>query len=109
MFTRQPEKGRRTRGGSTFSEGRTWKPGCWFFLPAMFIRMHSHPSDCTYYVITGRGIMKGPDETHELSPGKILSIRRKISPRQAGCAPRSIQLQGRGSSISMAAAGTKED
>ena len=25
-------------------------------------------------MITGRGIMKGPNETHELSPGMILSI-----------------------------------
>lgn len=45
-----------------------------FFPPGDVQRMHSHPSDRSYYVITGRGIMKGPNETHELSPGKILSI-----------------------------------
>jgi quercetin dioxygenase-like cupin family protein len=45
-----------------------------YFPPGDVQRMHSHPSDRTYYVITGRGIMKGLNETHELSPGKILSI-----------------------------------
>ena len=45
-----------------------------YFPPGDVQRMHSHPSDRTYYVVTGRGIMKGPNETHELSPGKILSI-----------------------------------
>ncbi len=44
------------------------------FPPGDVQRMHSHPSDRTYYVLTGRGIMKGPNETHELSPGQILSI-----------------------------------
>lgn len=45
-----------------------------YFPPGDVQRMHSHPSDRTYYVITGRGVMKGPNEVHELSPGKILSI-----------------------------------
>lgn len=45
-----------------------------YFPPGDVQTMHSHPSDRTYYVITGRGIMKGPSETHELSPGKIISI-----------------------------------
>ena len=45
-----------------------------YFPPGDVQRMHNHPSDRTYYVLTGRGIMKGPNETHELSPGKILSI-----------------------------------
>lgn len=45
-----------------------------YFPPDDVQRMHSHPSDRTYYVVTGRGIMKGPNEIHELSPGKILSI-----------------------------------
>ena len=45
-----------------------------YFPPGDVQRMHNHPSDRTYYVITGRGIMRGPSETHELSPGKILSI-----------------------------------
>lgn len=45
-----------------------------YFPPGDVQRMHSHPSDRTYYVVTGQGIMKGPKETHELSPGKILSI-----------------------------------
>lgn len=45
-----------------------------YFPPGDVQRMHNHPSDRTYYVVTGRGIMKGPNETHELSPGKILSI-----------------------------------
>lgn len=45
-----------------------------YFPPGDVQRMHSHPSDRTYYVLTGRGIMKGPNESHQLSPGKILSI-----------------------------------
>lgn len=45
-----------------------------YFPPGDVQRMHSHPSDRTYYVLTGRGVMKGPNETHELSPGKVLSI-----------------------------------
>jgi quercetin dioxygenase-like cupin family protein len=45
-----------------------------FFPPGDIQRMHSHPADRTYYVITGRGIMKGSSESHELSPGKIISI-----------------------------------
>jgi mannose-6-phosphate isomerase-like protein (cupin superfamily) len=44
------------------------------FPPGDVQRMHSHPSDRTYYVLTGRGIMKGPHETHELTAGQILSI-----------------------------------
>src|SRR5437660_2284671 len=44
------------------------------FPPGDVQRMHNHPSDRTYYVLTGRGIMKGLNETHELSPGKIISI-----------------------------------
>jgi len=45
-----------------------------FFPPGDVQRMHNHPSDRTYYVLTGRGIMKGLNETHELSAGQIISI-----------------------------------
>jgi mannose-6-phosphate isomerase-like protein (cupin superfamily) len=45
-----------------------------YFPPGDVQRMHNHPSDRTYFVVAGRGIMKGPNETHELSPGMILSI-----------------------------------
>jgi quercetin dioxygenase-like cupin family protein len=45
-----------------------------FFPPGDVQRMHSHPSDRTYYVLSGRGVMKGLEETHELSPGQIISI-----------------------------------
>jgi len=44
------------------------------FPPGDVQRMHSHPSDRTYYVLTGRGIMKGRNETHELAQGQIISI-----------------------------------
>ena len=44
------------------------------FPPGDVQRMHSHPSDRTYYVLTGRGTMKGRNETHELSQGQIISI-----------------------------------
>jgi quercetin dioxygenase-like cupin family protein len=45
-----------------------------YFPPGDVQRMHSHPSDRTYYVVTGRGIMKGLSETHDVSAGMILSI-----------------------------------
>jgi quercetin dioxygenase-like cupin family protein len=44
------------------------------FPPGDVQRMHSHPSDRTYYVLTGKGIMKGLNEAHELSAGQIISI-----------------------------------
>ena len=44
------------------------------FPPGDVQRMHSHPSDRTYYVLTGRGIIKGRNETHELAQGQIISI-----------------------------------
>jgi len=44
------------------------------FPPGDVQRMHNHPSDRTYYVLTGKGIMKGLNETHELSAGMIISI-----------------------------------
>jgi len=44
------------------------------FPPGDVQRMHSHPSDRTYYVLTGRGIMKGLNESHEVSQGQIISI-----------------------------------
>ncbi len=44
------------------------------FPPGDVQRMHNHPSDRTYYVLTGTGIMKGLNETHEVSQGQIISI-----------------------------------
>src|SRR5258706_15983488 len=51
------------------------QPWLLYFPPGDVERMHNPPSDRTYYVVAGRGVMKGLTETHELSPGKILSIR----------------------------------
>jgi mannose-6-phosphate isomerase-like protein (cupin superfamily) len=45
-----------------------------YFPPGDIQRMHSHPRDQTYYVVAGRGIMKGLKETYEIGAGKILSI-----------------------------------
>jgi quercetin dioxygenase-like cupin family protein len=45
-----------------------------YFPPGDVQRMHNHPSDRTYYVLSGRGVMKGLKETHELSAGQIISI-----------------------------------
>ena len=45
-----------------------------FFPPGDVQRMHNHPSDRTYYVLTGRGIVKGLTETHEVAQGQIISI-----------------------------------
>ncbi|HVI77232.1 MAG TPA: cupin domain-containing protein, partial [Candidatus Acidoferrum sp.] len=44
-----------------------------FFPPGDVQRMHNHPSDRSYYVLSGRGIMKGLNETHELAAGQIIS------------------------------------
>jgi len=70
-FTKERKKGQRRSDLFRRENLETW---LLYFPPGDVQRMHSHPSDRTYYVITGRGIMKGPNESHELSPGKILSI-----------------------------------
>lgn len=44
------------------------------FPPGDVQKMHSHPSDRTYYVLTGRGVMKGLNESHEIKQGQIISI-----------------------------------
>jgi mannose-6-phosphate isomerase-like protein (cupin superfamily) len=70
-FIKERKKGQRRSDLYRRENLETW---LLYFPPGDVQRMHSHPSDRTYYVITGRGIMKGPNESHELSPGKILSI-----------------------------------
>ena len=45
-----------------------------YFPPGDVQRMHNHPSDRTYYVLTGKGIVKGRNETHEVKQGEIISI-----------------------------------
>ena len=69
--TKERKKGQRRTDLFRRENLETW---VLYFPPGDVQRMHSHPSDRTYYVVTGRGIMKGPSETHELSPGKIISI-----------------------------------
>ena len=44
------------------------------FPPGDVQKMHNHPSDRTYYVLTVKGIMKGLNESHEISAGQIISI-----------------------------------
>jgi quercetin dioxygenase-like cupin family protein len=44
------------------------------FPPGDVQKMHNHPSDRTYYVLTGKGIVKGRNETHEVKQGEIISI-----------------------------------
>ena len=44
------------------------------FPPGDVQVMHNHPSDRTYYVLTGKGIIKGRNETHEVTQGQIISI-----------------------------------
>ena len=70
-FIKQRKKGQRRTDLFRRDNLQTW---LLYFPPGDVQRMHNHPSDRTYYVVTGRGIMKGPNETHELSPGMILSI-----------------------------------
>ena len=70
-FIKERKKGQRRTDLFRRENLETW---LLYFPPGDVQRMHSHPSDRTYYVITGRGVMKGLNETHELSPGKILSI-----------------------------------
>ena len=55
---------------------RTARLDTWllYFPPGDVQEMHNHPSDRTYFVVTGRGVIKGPNEIHELSPGMIISI-----------------------------------
>jgi len=70
-FIKARKKGQRRTNLFRRDNLHTW---LLYFPPGDVQRMHNHPSDRTYYVVTGRGIMKGPNETHELSPGMILSI-----------------------------------
>jgi mannose-6-phosphate isomerase-like protein (cupin superfamily) len=70
-FMKERRKGQRRSDLYRRENLETW---LLYFPPGDVQRMHSHPSDRTYYVITGRGIMKGLNESHELSPGKVLSI-----------------------------------
>lgn len=70
-FIKGRKKGQRRTDLFRTENLQTW---LLFFPPGDVQRMHSHPGDRTYYVITGRGIMKGPNESHELTPGKIISI-----------------------------------
>ena len=70
-FIKERKKGQRRSDLFRRENLETW---LLYFPPGDVQIMHSHPADRTYYVITGRGIMKGPNESHELSPGKILSI-----------------------------------
>jgi mannose-6-phosphate isomerase-like protein (cupin superfamily) len=70
-FAKQRKKGQRRIDLFRRDNLTTW---LLFFPPGDVQRMHNHPSDRSYYVVSGRGIMKGLNERHELSPGMILSI-----------------------------------
>jgi quercetin dioxygenase-like cupin family protein len=70
-FIKERKKGQRRSDLFRRENLETW---LLYFPPGDVQRMHSHPADRSYYVITGRGIMKGLNESHELSPGKIISI-----------------------------------
>lgn len=70
-FIKERKKGQRRSDLFRRENLETW---LLYFPPGDVQIMHSHPADRTYYVITGRGIMKGPNESHDLSRGKILSI-----------------------------------
>jgi quercetin dioxygenase-like cupin family protein len=70
-LTKDRKKGQRRMDLFRRENLETW---ILYFPPGDVQRMHNHPSDRTYYVLTGCGVMKGLNETHELSPGKIISI-----------------------------------
>ena len=70
-FIKERKKGQRRSDLFRRENLDTW---LLYFPPGDVQRMHSHPSDRTYYVVTGRGIMKGLNEKYELSRGMILSI-----------------------------------
>ena len=70
-MAKQRKKGQRRLDLFRREQLETW---ILYFPPGDVQRMHNHPSDRTYYVLTGRGVMKGLNETHELSAGKIVSI-----------------------------------
>lgn len=70
-FIKGRKKGQRRTDLFRTENLQTW---LLFFPPGDVQRMHNHPADRTYYVLTGRGIMKGLNESHELSPGQIISI-----------------------------------
>ena len=45
------------------------------FPPGDVQRMHNHPSDRTYYVLTGRGIMKSLNDRMRFQPVRLVAYR----------------------------------
>ena len=46
-----------------------------YFPPGDVQRMHNHPSDRTYYVLSGRGEMTMDGKTFEVKPGDAILTR----------------------------------
>jgi len=47
---------------------------CGYFEPGQFIPVHAPNSDVTVVVQSGEGIVREGEETHEVSPGSVVSI-----------------------------------
>jgi len=56
-----------------FRTGRS-KTVCGYFEPGQFIPVHAPDSDVTVVVLSGEGIVRDGEETHEVSPGSVVTV-----------------------------------
>ena len=50
------------------------KTVCGYFEPGQFIPVHAPDSDVTIVVQSGEGIVRDGEETHEVSPGSVVTV-----------------------------------
>jgi len=50
------------------------KTVCGYFEPGQFIPVHAPDSDVTIVVQSGTGIVRDGDQTHEVSPGSVVTV-----------------------------------
>jgi quercetin dioxygenase-like cupin family protein len=50
------------------------KTVCGYFEPGQFIPVHAPDSDVTIVVQSGTGIVRDGDETHDVSPGSVVTV-----------------------------------
>lgn len=52
----------------------TSKAVCGYFEPGQFIPVHAPDSDVTIVVQSGSGIVRDGEDTHDVSPGTVVSV-----------------------------------
>jgi quercetin dioxygenase-like cupin family protein len=69
----------RTYGDERFSAREVFRTGhskvvCGYFEPGQFIPVHAPDSDVTITVQSGSGVVRAGEQTHEVSPGSVVSV-----------------------------------